>query len=432
MTNIVHLHKQPRRIAHYLRIGYREHVLGDRMRAEGRLSQVGFVFDACYVDAQSDLISDLREERRELILDTNIAEQSVAGRFSGNVSDAPWARKDSPLEQDDFQPGTNRSVLEPVARFTVAKGFHTVLSPTHYLGGDQNYWFDTDQRSCLALRQALDREGGRVVSINYALILDNAQIKDPKFVEMIVRGLTGLPIDALWLRVSSFGADATGAGVDKMARAVLKLHELGVPIIMDRLGGLTAYALSSFGVTSGFANGLKGKDGNQLSSWLNKKKGGGGGGNDRAVFISGLDRRMKVADMKALFAASTTARTVYGCRDTGCCSNIDVMLREPEAHHLGEQKRAVTNLSAVPEARRLDYFLDNYIEGMRLKADRSQRLKKAPDGFLKTAEKASTRLNRMKDALETTAERLGQIPFAVEANRKPGRAVTLPTNRSES
>lgn len=415
MSNVVHLHQPPPQIAHYLRIGFREHVLGDRMRAEGRFSEQGFVFDACHVETQSDLIQDLRTEGRELILDTNIAEQSVVGRFSGTVANAPWARKDSPLEAEDFKAGTNRSVLEPISRFTVAKGFHTILSPTHYLGGDQLFWFDVDRRSCQALRDALNREGGQHIGINYALILDNAQIKDAELVKKIVAGLQGLPIAALWLRVAGFGVDATGAGVDKMARAVLYFHELGIPIIMDRLGGQTALALSSLGVTSGYTNGMKGKDGFQTGGWL-KPRGDGGGGNDRAVFVSGLDRRVTVKEMKTLFDASATARSVYGCRDTGCCSNIDAMLREPEAHYLREQKKALADLSQVPEARRPDHYLDNYLDAMRLKAERSARLKKAPEDFLKKAEKATTRLTRMKTALEQTTQRIGQISFAPEAS----------------
>ncbi|WP_299211272.1 hypothetical protein [uncultured Tateyamaria sp.] len=414
MSNVVHLHRPPPQIAHYLRIGYREHVLGDRMRAEGRFAEQGFVFDACHFETQEDLIQDLRAESCELILDTNIAEQSVLGRFSGTVANAPWARKDSPLEAEDFQAGTNRSVLEPIARFTVAKRFHTILSPTHYLGGNQLFWFDVDCRSCQALRDALDREGGQHIGINYALILDNAQIKDVELIKKIVAALQGLPISALWLRVAGFGADATGAGVDKMARSVLHFHDLGIPIIMDRLGGQTALALSSLGVTSGYTNGMKGKDGFQTGGWL-KPRGGGGGGNDRAVFVSGLDRRVTVKEMKELFDASATARSVYGCRDTGCCSNIDAMLREPEAHHLREQQKTLADLGQVPEALRPDYYLDNHLDPMRLKAERSAWLKKAPEDFTKKAEKATLRLTRMKTALERTFQNIGQIPFAPEA-----------------
>jgi hypothetical protein len=67
----------------------------------------------------------------------------------------------------------------------------------------------------------------------------------------------------------------------------------------------------------------------------------------------------------------------------------------------------------------LTNFLDTFVEGIRVKADRSQHLKKAPEDSLKTAEKAATRLNRMKDALEQTSKRIDQIPFATE--------VTLPS-----
>jgi hypothetical protein len=421
MSNVVHLHKPPPRIAHYLRVGHREHVLADRMRAEGRISQLGLVFDACYVASQKDLIRDLRSDGRELILDTKVAEQSVLGRFSGTVSDVPWGRKDSPLEPDNFVAGTNRSVLESIARFVVTNGFHTVLSPSHYLGGNEFHWFNVDRKSCVSLRQSLDEEGGRAIGINYALVLDNAQIKDPELVRKVVAGLHGLPISALWLRVAGFGVDATGAGVEKMARAVLEFHRLGIPIIMDRLGGLAAYSLASFGVSSGYSNGLKGKDGFQTSGWL-KPQSRGGGGSEHAVFVSGLDRRMKVSEMKALFSASSTARAHYGCHNPECCGSIDAMLREPEAHHLGEQARTIADLSVVPEARRPDYFLDTYLANARSRAEKSQRLKKAPEEFLKTAEKAVVRLNRMKDTLEQTTKQLGQIKFAPEAKLPSGVA----------
>lgn len=431
MDNVVHLRKPPRQIAHFLRVGFREHTLGDRMRAEGRLSQTGYVFEAGSLAAQTDLITDLKDEGHQLILDTNVAEQSVVGRFSGSVASAPWAHQDRPLDRDDFNAGTNRSVIEPIARFTRTHGFHSVLSPTHYLGGNQSFWFDIDRETCIALRQSLDQEGCEDVAINYALLLDNAQMKDEATVSKIIDGIRDLPIDALWLRVSGFGADATGVGTDRMARAVLRFHALGLPIIMDRLGGMTAYALASLGVTSGFSNGFKGKDSNKMADWPKPKK-GGGGGNAKAVFVAGLDRRVKIEDMQSLFAASTTARTVYGCRNPSCCSSIDVMLREPEAHHLSEQKRIITELSTVPEARRADYFLDTYVEGMRAKAERSQKLKKAPPEFQKVAEGSVMRLNRMKDALETTAERMGSIEFAPEASRTTQTRRNLNANRNET
>lgn len=414
MSNVIYIQKPSQRIAHNLRVGYREHVLADRLRSEGKLKPHSVVFDAGNVEIQQEAINELIAEGREIILDTNVAEQSVPGRHSGFVGNAPWAFTDRVLEVEDFRVATNRSVVEPIARFAVMKRFSTVLSSAHYLGGSQGFWRDIDLKSCEGLRESLDREGGQNIGINFPVIVDNAQIKDPAFCAALIADLKSMPIDGLWLRIAGFGGNALGAGVDKMTRAVLEFHELGIPIVMDRLGGLPAYALTSFGVASGYANGLKSKDSFTTGGWL-KPTGGGGGGNERAVFVSGLDRRVKVSEMKELFDRSSTARSTYGCRMTSCCSSIEAMLREPEAHNLLEQSRIVSDLSSVPETQRARYFLDNHLEEARLKAERSLRLKKAPDAFLKVSEAAATRLSRMKDALEQTSKRMGHIPFAPEA-----------------
>jgi len=413
MSNIYYL-QEPAQIAHYIRVGYGEHILADRMRAEGRVTQTGIVFNSSSVEAQRSTLADFRSEGHQLILDTNVAEQSVIGLYSKSYSEAPWASKDAALSEKDFRAGGNRYVIEPIARFSVERGFHSVLSPAHYLGGSEVKWFKVDLESCEKFRELLDREGGRAIDVIYPLILDNSQIKNPRVVSQIASALADMPISAIWLRVAGFGRDATGAGIDKMARAVLALHRLNIPIVMDKLGGLPAYALASFGVTSGYVNGMKGRDTFRTADWFKSTSTGGGGGNERKVFVSGLDRRMNVSDMRRLFDASSTARLVYGCPNPACCASVDVMLREPEAHHLGEQARTVAELSAVPERKRANYFLNTYLEEKRRKAGRSLRLKKVDEEFRKIGEKSAIRLNRMKDALEQTERRLGTISFAPE------------------
>ncbi len=37
MSNVVYLQKPPPQIVHFLRVGYREHVMVDRLRSEGNL-----------------------------------------------------------------------------------------------------------------------------------------------------------------------------------------------------------------------------------------------------------------------------------------------------------------------------------------------------------------------------------------------------------
>ncbi len=268
MNNVVHLHKPPQKIAHYLRVGFGEHVLADRMRTEGRLSQFGLVFEARNVPLQKELMRAIAADGHELILDTNVAEQSAPARYSGSMSKTPWAKPDRPLGFEDCRPISNAGgITEPIAKFAVENDFHSVLSPSHYLGGNQAPWLEIDLRNCEALRVALDVAGGVNIRIYHELILSNAQLKDTNFVARTMEQLRSLPLEALWLRISGFGGDATGAGIDKVAHAILRFHDLGIPIVMDQIGGLPAYALTSFGVASGYVNGLKGKDRFDASGW---------------------------------------------------------------------------------------------------------------------------------------------------------------------
>jgi hypothetical protein len=57
------------------------------------------VIEASAAGRQQELIQSLREAGAELILDTNIAELSSLGRFSGAAREAPWA---NPLAMLDF------------------------------------------------------------------------------------------------------------------------------------------------------------------------------------------------------------------------------------------------------------------------------------------------------------------------------------------
>ena len=97
----------------------------------------------------------MRDENAKIVLDTNAAELSTKGRFSGAVRAAPWAAKDRPLEVEDFMPGTNRSIIEPIADFAVDKKVSTVMAPTHYLGDGQHGWFAIDRKACTALREKM-------------------------------------------------------------------------------------------------------------------------------------------------------------------------------------------------------------------------------------------------------------------------------------
>lgn len=293
--NVVYLNK-PREIAQFMRVGFLEHVRCEHLLSAGKLSARRFVIEAANFERQAALIRSLKDENAEIVLDTNAAELSTKGRFSSSVKAAPWAVEDRPLDPLDFLPGTNRSVIDPIARFAVEKKVAAVMAPSHFLGDEQDHWLDVDRRSCEELRISLDRLGGDHIAIDYPLIVSYSQFRDPKFQARVLAALQDLPFDYLWLRVASFGADATAAGIERYIRAMFVFHGLGRPVIADQLGGLASLAVSAFGASSGFAHGAEGKERFSVSGWINprKKKGGGRGG--KTIYVEGLDRRLPIVE----------------------------------------------------------------------------------------------------------------------------------------
>lgn len=121
--NVVYLHGRPRGVAQITRIGYFEHRQCEHLLSANKLAPRRFVIEAANaVDRQAGLLGTLRDADAEIVLDTNAAELSVPGRFSGAMKSAPWAAGGRMLEPDDFVAGSNRSVIEPIARFAVANG----------------------------------------------------------------------------------------------------------------------------------------------------------------------------------------------------------------------------------------------------------------------------------------------------------------------
>ena len=258
--NVVYLHGRPREIAQYMRVGFLEHRRCEHLLSANKLDVRRYVIDAANLERQAGLVQMLRDERSEIVLDTNAAELSVAGRSSGSAKAAPWAADDRPLEHDDFTLGTNRSVIDPIARFAIEKKVSAVMAPAHYLGDDQIHWLSIDVEACIALRDALDRLGGSHIAIDFPLILTYAQFRDREFRQRIINGLRDVPFDYLWLRVSGFGADATDSGVERYIQGLFAFHALGRPVIADQVGGLASLAVCAFGGASGFAHGTEGKE----------------------------------------------------------------------------------------------------------------------------------------------------------------------------
>ncbi|WP_394890120.1 hypothetical protein [Mesorhizobium sp. AaZ16] len=81
--NVVYLHGQPKPVGHFLRVGTSGHRQLETLLGSGKMMVDRVVIEASSALRQHDLMAALADAGGELILDTNVAELSSAGRFSG-------------------------------------------------------------------------------------------------------------------------------------------------------------------------------------------------------------------------------------------------------------------------------------------------------------------------------------------------------------
>ncbi|MGA8757210.1 MAG: hypothetical protein WB611_12955, partial [Stellaceae bacterium] len=355
--NVVYLHPQPEPIAHYLRLGA-FHRPVEKLLAAGRLPVERVVVEASAFTHQRDVVGQLVDAGRELMLDTNAAELSAIGRYRGAAKSAPWACAEGPLQPEHFARGSNHDVIGKIARFAVEHGFHAVQAPTHLLEGSTDEWFGIDRQACEDLRRALDVAGGAAIAIDYPLTMKYGSLRDPAQRRVLIAGLKDLPFDNLWLRVSGFGADAEAPMLRRYIAAAVDFQQLDRPIVADGMGGLAAVAVAAFGAASGISHGLGEKERFAAGDWSKPPvPRTGGGGREKRLLIPGLDRLLSVKQVEMLMAADG-GRRLLGCQDRACCPNgHNDTLKDPKGHYLRQRTKPLERLSRVPPARRVDDFL---------------------------------------------------------------------------
>jgi hypothetical protein len=402
--NVVYLHGEPDPIGHFLRVGSTGHRQLEELLGSGQIHLDRVVLDAASVTRQRDLIESLAASGAELILDTNIAELSSVGRYSGTAKGAPWANPKAVLTVGDLKPTANRDIMREIARFAVQHGFHGVQAPTHVLHSSTDSLFSVDRTSTETLRRALDNEGGKHIAIDYSLTVKSASLRDPIQRRAFIAGLADVPFENLWLRVSGFGAEATPMGIRRYIAAVMDFQRLKRAIVADSVGGLAGLALAAFGAVGGMSHGVAEKERFDANGWDKPPKDNGGGGREKRLLFSGLDRLLSVKQVDLLMAAPG-ARKLLSCHDVSCCPHgLDDTLKNPKAHYLRQRLKQVAALSAVPESRRASHFLEKDLASAERIARQAVKLKVADESLAELLNRTSVRLERMHAVLDSLSK----------------------------
>lgn len=409
-------------IGHMIRIGDSAHRRLEDLHAEGRLPAKGVIVDASVALGQRTFIRSLRENGVDVILDTKVAELSAIGRFRGAARRAPWSVDGRPLEQHDFGPGNNSPLFGEIAGTAVALGVSAVLAPTHFLAdGADDPWLKIDVESIRLLREALDREGGERIAVDYSLILSHVRLPSPDDGGAGFELLRDLPVENLFLRLSGFGIDSGPFAVKRTFDGIVALQALGLPVVLDCVGGLVGIGAVALGIVGGIAHGIGERERFDARDWDKEPRARDRGKGGRAVLlpVPGLDRSFRREDFELIVGARNGHRLVV-CGDRTCCpQGLTSMVENPRARMARQRFRAIDEMERVPDARRAEHFVDVEVRAAERKARDLARVKTGKPSVDKALAKSRKHMDQMGKMYEVLAERSRPSPLPPVRGRAP-------------
>ena len=163
-------------LAGFLRVGHTGHHKLEALHAADRLGFTRLVFDAAHAVGQIDFLRTQKAAGREIVIDLNVAETAMPGRFGSAVRKLPWGNPDRPWAPGDFGVTRNDDFAKRFAEFIANIGPNAVLAPVHVAEGDE--WRSIDKRSTELLRLELDRVGQKDVAIDHLVIIGAQEFRD--------------------------------------------------------------------------------------------------------------------------------------------------------------------------------------------------------------------------------------------------------------
>ena len=419
-SNVYFLHSRNGGLGHYIRLGHTGYRKLEDLQAADRLPIASAIVEANHAVNQTDLTRALKASGVELILDPKTGELGTVGGFSTGARRLPWANPSRPHKPDDFIPAQLAGFCDRIAEFAMIHQVDVVQAPTHFITSAFDPWTDVDNRACLELRDALDRQGGQRVRIDYPIITSYEVFRDEGFRQALISQLNGLPFDNLWLRISGFGMSATPAGVMRYIEAAWSLQELNHPIVADGVAGLAGLALCAFGAVGGVSHGIAGKDSFNHRDWLKTRE--DGGGSTSRIYLPNIDMYLYSDQAEVLFR-NRGAKSLLGCNDSSCCPNgFRDMFDHSKAHALTQSARLLEALNGTPQTNWVDHHLNRQLGPAGLTARKLVAIQLNDDKLAERLRKQNKRLDLMSRALEDLRSDIDAAPQA----KKPAKRTISP------
>lgn len=355
------LRPMPDPLGLYLRAGYNDHRSLEDAMPRLRAGVSGIVFTPFENGRHDDLLSEIQRSHLEAVLDPNTIELATPGGFGSSRRKLPWAGDD--VHDPSECTGTRIfPIVDAIANYTVDHRFDAVLAPTHYLAeGIRDPWLETDRVATSRLRAQLDAAGMGDTRIYYSLAIPGRQLRQENTCEELITLLSGLPVDALWVRVYPFGGTKIGPVVLRgHIRACRSLHKLKLPIVAEK-SGAAGIALLAFGAVGGIEGGITIGETFDLQRLRRPPE-------PRRKFVA--PKRVYLPSIGA-FVSANTAKNFFknrrmkarlGCRDSACCrrGTVDTVDR-PKRHFINQRVGEIQRLSDLPEPIRPQMYLEDFL-----------------------------------------------------------------------
>jgi hypothetical protein len=347
----------------YLRPGRNDHHKLIDLISEGELTCTGFVLDASLNERQRELRDEAARLSFETVLDPRIAELATEGGFATAPCDRlPWAPEEA-HQVGDLRDSGGTALAEALADFACDEGYNAVLAPTHLLRSADDEWLEVDANLARSLRLRLNALGLVDLPIYYPLVVTTTTLKDPEERARLVLHLARLPIDAVWLRVSPFGATSGPLALKRYIEAAKDFQEVGVPVVGERTG-TAGLPLLAFGAVGGIEGGITLGERFDAGGWARAPKTDGKGFSPPPrIYVRNLGVYMSRAQANKFFE-NRQMKALFGCKDDGCCRRgVTDMLADPRRHFVKQRTSEVARLSRSPRQLRPNLYMDDFLRG---------------------------------------------------------------------
>lgn len=399
-------------IGHFIRLGDSGYKKNAELHARSLLKAKRFVVNGSRIGFQREDIRMLREGGAEVVLDPRTVELGSAKYCGGEAAKAPWAMEDgSALPQKFRAAGHVFDLHGRIARCAVDHQVDAVLSPTNLVSGDAfKTPFDIDRAACLAMRSALDANGGREIALDYLLVVRLTDLTDEKRRLELMAGLSDLPFENLWLRIATSGGTAGPLTAQRLIKVLSAMHNIGRPIILDYAGGLTGEALISMNVVSGVAHGIGERGSFNTSGWNKaprkpEEDEERQGGRASRVDVQVLGRSFTIPEVETLLSAKG-AKSLLIPTDKHILPNGPSDLRS-DVRRLNalEAERRMDVIETTPTLKRPEAFAE-----VRMKeADQAARKAARLTPSAKVADDNKVDLDKLRARLAENAGTIGKL-----------------------